>query len=262
MDEIDQLRQELALARAWGVSLYHRAYPVKSPPVVVPAVRENRTARDACGARAPETPWRDVLVVAIDTETTGTDPATDRVIEIAFVTGSASWSTLINPGVPIPPSATAVHGISDADVAGAPTFAEAWEEARRRSLLAGHPLAYHAPFDCSMIAAELVRAGLVEEAQQLADVEWLDGCVLVKDVDKFKKGKKLTQACARRGIALEAHRALGDATATLELWNRISGDWCRGHSRLVDVLSRTKLRRAEQDREFAEWQRKQNGRAA
>lgn len=65
-----------------------------------------------------------------DLETTGLDPATDRVCEIAWRdvradgTGESliTQQTLINPGIPIPPAASAIHHIVDADVAGAPAL--------------------------------------------------------------------------------------------------------------------------------------------
>ena len=67
-------------------------------------------------------------LAVIDLETTGTDIRTDRIVEISVIRvdpcGDREHRTRrINPGVPIPPDATAVHGISDADVADQPTFA-------------------------------------------------------------------------------------------------------------------------------------------
>src|SRR5690242_18269037 len=67
-------------------------------------------------------------LVALDLESTGTDPATDRVIELALLTlvpdrPADLYRLRLNPGVNIPPAATAVHGITDADVRDAPTFA-------------------------------------------------------------------------------------------------------------------------------------------
>jgi DNA polymerase III epsilon subunit family exonuclease len=63
-------------------------------------------------------------IVAIDLETTGLDPAQDSVIEIGAVRFrgpriEAEWSTLVNPGRPLPPYITQLTGISDAMVAGA-----------------------------------------------------------------------------------------------------------------------------------------------
>ncbi len=66
-------------------------------------------------------------LVFFDTETTGVDAANDRIIEISllklFPDGHEEINTfLINPGIPIPPEATAIHGITDADVADKPSF--------------------------------------------------------------------------------------------------------------------------------------------
>lgn len=62
-----------------------------------------------------------------DLETTGTDPARDRIVEIAVLRiepdGAAETRTRrIHPERPIPPEATAIHGIRDEDVSDAPTF--------------------------------------------------------------------------------------------------------------------------------------------
>ncbi len=65
--------------------------------------------------------------VVIDTETTGTDPLVDHVVEVAIVSISAGkigqgWSTLVKPPCHIPAKTSAVHHISDADVEGAPSI--------------------------------------------------------------------------------------------------------------------------------------------
>ena len=66
-------------------------------------------------------------LVFFDTETTGVDASNDRIIEISllklFPDGKEEIKTfLINPGIPIPEEATAIHGITDADVADKPSF--------------------------------------------------------------------------------------------------------------------------------------------
>ena len=63
----------------------------------------------------------------VDVETTGFSPVTDRVVEVACVVLQDGrilqrWSSLIDPGRPIPTYATNVHGITDADVAESPTL--------------------------------------------------------------------------------------------------------------------------------------------
>ncbi|HOK38511.1 MAG TPA: 3'-5' exonuclease [Bacteroidales bacterium] len=66
-------------------------------------------------------------IVFFDLETTGINPATDRIVEISILkvwpNGKQDSKTYrINPEMPIPPRATEVHGISDEDVKNAPTF--------------------------------------------------------------------------------------------------------------------------------------------
>ena len=62
----------------------------------------------------------------VDIETTGTDPASDMIIEIASVdllgdgTIANQMSTLVRPGIPVPPESSAVHHLIDADLASAP----------------------------------------------------------------------------------------------------------------------------------------------
>ena len=62
--------------------------------------------------------WSDGRLLAFDTETTGTDPETARIVSAACLwRGGASEAAdeewLVNPGVPIPAEATAIHGITD-----------------------------------------------------------------------------------------------------------------------------------------------------
>lgn len=60
-------------------------------------------------------------LVVLDTETTGTDPQSDRIVHLGLIRldpdgSSDEFETLVNPGLPIPAAATAVHGIDDAGV--------------------------------------------------------------------------------------------------------------------------------------------------
>ncbi len=63
--------------------------------------------------------------IYLDTETTGTGKK-DEIISIGIVDtdGTVLLDTLVKPTIPISPSSTCIHGITDADVANAPTFAE------------------------------------------------------------------------------------------------------------------------------------------
>lgn len=104
-------------------------------------------------------------IVSIDLETTGLDSTKDRIVEISCVKlgvdGRRDVRTRrVNPGVPISAEATAVHGISDADVAHEPTFAQL-----AKNLLAfldgcdltGFNLEH---FDLPMLQREFQRVGL------------------------------------------------------------------------------------------------------
>lgn len=99
-------------------------------------------------------------VIVIDTETTGIDPEKDRIVEIGAVRvyfgkdGAAvgdTFSVLVNPEMPIPPYARAIHHISDVDVFDCPTFPQAMEELRafcgkERFVVAAHNAAFDSAF--------------------------------------------------------------------------------------------------------------------
>jgi DNA polymerase-3 subunit epsilon len=104
-------------------------------------------------------------LAVLDLETTGVDPATDRIVEVAVVTllpngRQEQFHRRVDPGVPIPPAATAVHGITDADVIGAPPFSAIAPElfaTLHGSDLAGFGIA---SFDLPLLAAEFARVRL------------------------------------------------------------------------------------------------------
>lgn len=91
----------------------------------------------------------------IDLETTGFSPINDRVVEMACVlihdrAIAGTWSTLVNPRIPIPSYATRVHGITDADVAHAPSFMRA--QLQLFNLCLGAiVVAHNAKFDLSFL---------------------------------------------------------------------------------------------------------------
>ena len=104
-------------------------------------------------------------LAVFDIESTGVNAEHDRIVEIAvlkiFPDGtSRSNVRRVNPEMPIPPSATAVHGISDADVAGCPPFSEIalkLAEYLEDCDLAGYNLIN---FDVPMLENEFRRAGV------------------------------------------------------------------------------------------------------
>lgn len=159
--------------------------------------------------------WFDSPLVALDVETTGI-AETDSVVEIACVVVERrrvvfERAVLLNPGIPMPEAASKVHGITDELLAECKRFADVAEHVDSR-IRSGQPVAYNAPFDRRMIGLELERCGRV-----IGSGPWIDPLVWVQKIDKYERGKKLTDACRRRGIKISAHRALGDARATLSL---------------------------------------------
>ncbi|MBI4668022.1 MAG: 3'-5' exonuclease [Elusimicrobia bacterium] len=104
-------------------------------------------------------------LVFIDLEATGLDPARDRIIDICLVRlfpdgKEDKLAFLINPGIPIPPESTAIHGIKDEDVRAAPFFkavAGQIDEFLKDADLAGYNLSR---FDIPLLAKELERTGL------------------------------------------------------------------------------------------------------
>lgn len=116
------------------------------------------------GLRAWRRQHRDLAAVAftvVDLETTGTVPGYARITEIGAVRLEGgrevgTFSSLVNPGVPIPPFITAITGIDDALVAAAPRIDEVlprFAAFARDSVLVAH----NAPFDLAFLDYELTR---------------------------------------------------------------------------------------------------------
>jgi DNA polymerase-3 subunit epsilon len=164
--------------------------------------------------------WKHLNVVAFDTETTGLDPFSgDRIIEVGLVVlrlapdGSVAsredFVHLVNPGLPIPKAITQITGISDADVADAPSFTEIAEELAQ--LLAGSiAVAHNYPFDLGFLTVEFERAG-IDWHEPLAAVDTID---LSMKLFPEARSHKLGDLAKRLNVSLEnAHRASDDAAA-------------------------------------------------
>lgn len=100
-----------------------------------------------------------------DLETTGTNVAKDRIVEICILkvnpdASRESKTWLVNPEMPIPKETTALHGISDEDVKDAPKFKEI--APKIMEMIAGSDLGGFNSnrFDVPLLAEELLRAGI------------------------------------------------------------------------------------------------------
>ncbi len=156
-------------------------------------------------------------LVCFDLETTGTDLSRDRIVEIGIVRlepdgGRRVWVQRVNPGIPIPPAATAKHGITDEDVAHEPPLAAV--AARIHELFAGADVAgfNSLGFDLPLLAADLERAGspLARAGARHVDAMRIFHLKEPRDLSaavRFYCGRELEGA----------HSALADARAALDV---------------------------------------------
>lgn len=156
-------------------------------------------------------------LICLDLETTGPNPETDRIVEIGLVRLNpdgtrASARLRIHPGRPIPPEATAVHGITDADVAECRSFAESalWlTEALRGCDLAGFNLRR---FDLPVLRREFALAGVPWPCEGARVV---DAFCIFRDREPRTLVAAVKFYCGREHTG--AHSALSDAEATLDV---------------------------------------------
>lgn len=197
--------------------------------------------------------WSEVPTVWIDTETTGVKPGTDRCVQVAVVrfenglpVGSAQ--SFVDPGVPIPEAATAIHGITDVAVKGAPSIEHFMARADVKALLeSAQPAAYNAPFD----------RHFVPPFGEDWTWPWLDALSLVRKVDRYEKGPgrhKLEATCKRHGIELTgAHDAGADAKAAGQLFYKLGlATFPDGYS-LGSALGWQRRSEAEEWHRFNAW---------
>lgn len=153
----------------------------------------------------------------IDLETTGINLGIDRIIEIAIVKilpdkSQSIKRKILNPEIPIPPSSTEVHGITNEMVKDAPTFKQVAHELKQ--MLDGCDLAgYNSNrFDIPMLMEEFLRSGVEFDMgnRKLLDVQNI-----------FHKMEPRTLGAAYRFYCCKpldgAHSAEVDATATYEI---------------------------------------------
>lgn len=152
----------------------------------------------------------DAPLAIVDLETTGANPAYDRVTEIAVIEAAggeitSQWSTLVDPETTIPAAIQALTGITSQMVAGAPTFGALAEGLYER--LAGRVLvAHNARFDYGFLRHEFERAGLRFSARTLCTVK------LSRRLYPEHARHSLDAVMARHRLECSArHRALGDA---------------------------------------------------
>lgn len=156
-------------------------------------------------------------IVFFDLETTGLDANSDRIVQIAAVKllpngQKVEGNQRLNPTIPIPVEATAVHGISNADVADCPTFSD--RAIAIHNFFNGCDLAgFNANgFDIPLLANEFARAGLYLD---LTEVRCVDASAIFRAFERRTLEAAYQFYC---GKTLEgAHNAMVDVRATIEV---------------------------------------------
>lgn len=164
--------------------------------------------------------------IVIDTETTGLDATTDRIVEVGCVellnlipTGR-QLQLYINPGMRMPAEAQAVHGLTDEFLADKPSFAQVADE-----LIAflgdASLIAHNAEFDFRFLNAEFARVG----ASPIAQHRVIDTLTLARR--KHPGGQNTLDAlCSRYGIDTSRrtlHGALLDSELLAEVYIELNG---------------------------------------
>lgn len=210
-------------------------------------------------------PWVDEPMLALDTETTGVDCWSDRIVEVAAVEvlpdGSVreAFTAVVDPGVDIPTEASDIHGITTerARAEGCQP-AVALHAVARRLFAHGHRpvVMFNARFDWPLLIAEAERHGV--DFPCIAPV--LDPYLIDRMVDRDRRGKRrLVMVAQHYGVELtddDAHGALADAVAAARIMRALLERHPEiGAKSLASVYVR-QVRGAERDRvSFADWMR-------
>jgi DNA polymerase-3 subunit epsilon len=177
----------------------------------------------------------------IDTEATGLNPDTDKVIELAMVPFEydaegriyrihPAYNSLQDPGIPIPALITRITGITDQTVAG-----QAIDLEQVARLLSGASLviAHNARFDRPFVEKLYPGFEVVPWACSIADVNW---------TEEGFEGVKLEYLGYKYGFFYEGHRATIDCLAGIEILSQKLPSGERVLKRLLDNAARTDVR--------------------
>lgn len=189
-------------------------------------------------------------IVFLDFESTGVDPMTARILQIACIKINIDGTTeekdiLVNPTIPIPEESTKIHGITNEMVKDQPTFKER-SKAFYKFLLGCDIGGYNSDdYDIPLLIEEFSRVGILYPAEELNYVDVLKN-------ERRLNPNSLSEVYRRRtGKKLEgAHNALTDVKATFEiLMCQLEGDndatpesidlLCQGNKKRYDISGKT-----------------------
>ncbi|MDH5190192.1 MAG: DUF294 nucleotidyltransferase-like domain-containing protein [Gammaproteobacteria bacterium] len=169
------------------------------------------------------TPLIALPVLVLDLETTGLDVKNDRVIQIGAtgmqgdtIIGQPQLNHLLNPGMPIPATSSAIHKIFDQDVVDAPRFIEVAEHLK--TAMAGRVVVgQHIAFDIAILRHEFARNGLVWHEPTILDVSQLVGA-LKPTLPELS----LESVTDFLGVVIQdRHTAMGDCLAAAQSWIKL-----------------------------------------
>ena len=156
-------------------------------------------------------------IIFFDLETTGVDTSRDRIVEISMIRIEPDGEEIVrtrrlNPGMPIPPEATAVHGITDDDVRDCPTFAQVAKSLAEFVRGCDFGGFNSNRFDLPLLVEEFLRVGIDVDFKQRRFVD-------VQNI--FHKKEQRTLVAAYRFYCDkeldDAHSAAADTRATYEV---------------------------------------------
>lgn len=167
----------------------------------------------------------DILMdyVVFDIETTGLNPKYEKIIELGAARVqhgkvADTFSTFVNPGKSLPPRIVELTGINDTDVTNAPYIEDVFDgfaDFVGDNVLIGHNLL----FDYSFVKKAAVNQ------KKTFDKEGIDTLRIARRFLTGLESRRLGFLCQHYGIYLEAHRALNDAIATHELFQRLAAEF-------------------------------------
>jgi DNA polymerase-3 subunit epsilon len=183
--------------------------------------------------------WHEGSFIAFDTETTGVDTSTARIVQAAVLLIEpdgkilAEMTCLCNPEEPIPAAASQIHGITDDRVCSAlksaATVGIISHVLHSFGAMDGVPVViYNTPYDAGLLRAETIRCKLQQAAANwdtcLAPFQYfLDPLCIDREVDRYRRGsRKLEAVAAFYGVKVDgAHDARSDAMAAAAIMRKI-----------------------------------------
>lgn len=161
------------------------------------------------------------MIVALDLETTWVDSKNDKILEVALVKFDENtfeiidtFSTLINPWIPIPEVISNITNIFDQDVVNAPFFDDEQKD-KIEKFIEDSPILWHnTNFD---------RDFLLKNGIDIEENIVLDTFTLANIIFPYEKSLNLGNLCQSFWIDLkDAHRALDDTIGTIKLFQKIT----------------------------------------